>query len=54
MRGWESSAKSLKGEGRFWNVQRHRGVNGNETELEECGAGLCGGRSPVRLNGSRL
>lgn len=39
MRGWESSAKSLKGEGRFWKVQRHRGVTGTEMELEECGVG---------------
>lgn len=44
MRGWESSAKSLEGEERFWNVQRHRGVNGNEIELEECGAGSVWGQ----------
>lgn len=39
MRGWESTAKSPKGEGRFWNVQRHRGVDGSEMELEGYGAG---------------
>lgn len=39
VRGWESTAKSPKGEGRFWNVRRHRGVDDNEMELEGCGAG---------------
>lgn len=39
VRVWESTAKSPKGEGRFWNVQRHRGVDGNEMELEGRRAG---------------